>query len=76
MTSTRINPRPSTPSIKSDRVARHFLPEKKSNMNLPTLMKMMFANALSRSAASQVEIHEPRVVGAHYASETAKHADA
>jgi hypothetical protein len=55
--------------------ARHFLPEKETNMNLTTWMKTTFADARSSSAATQVEVQEPRVVGAFYPSETAKHAD-
>jgi hypothetical protein len=58
-------------SIKSDGIARHFLPEKETNMNLTTWMKTTPADALSSSAATQVEVQEPRVVGAPYRSETA-----
>jgi pimeloyl-ACP methyl ester carboxylesterase len=58
-------------SIKSDGIARHFSPEKETNMNLTTWMKTTPADARSRSAATQVEVQEPRVVGAPYPSETA-----
>src|SRR5579862_7280245 len=54
------NPRPSTSSIKSDGIARRFLPEKETNMNLTTWMKTTFADALSSSAATQVEVQEPK----------------
>jgi hypothetical protein len=43
-------------------------------MNLTTWKKMTFADARSSSAATQVEVQEPRVVGI-YSSEMAKHAD-
>jgi hypothetical protein len=45
-------------------------------MNPTTWKKMTFADARSSRAATQVEVQKPRVVGAHYPSETAKHADA
>src|SRR4029077_16633183 len=60
MTCTRMNPRPATSSIKSDGIARHFLPEKETNMNLRTWIKTTFADARSSSAATQVEVQEPK----------------
>jgi len=44
-------------------------------MKLTRWMKTTLADARSSSAATQVEVQEPRVVGARYPSETAKHAD-
>jgi hypothetical protein len=44
-------------------------------MKLTRLMRTAFAVARSSSVATQVEVQEPRVVGAPYPSETAKHAD-
>jgi hypothetical protein len=58
----------------SDGIARHFLPEKETNMNLTAWMKTTFADARPSSAAAQVEVQEPMGGGAPYPSETAKHA--
>jgi hypothetical protein len=47
-------------SIKSDGIARRFLPEEETNMNFTTWMKPTFADALSSGAATQVEGQEPK----------------
>jgi hypothetical protein len=49
--------------------------KKETNMNLTTWMKTTLSDARSSSAATQVEVQEPRVVAAPYPGETAKHAD-
>ena len=43
-------------------------------MNLTTWMKTTLGDIRSSSAATQVEVHEPRAVGPPYPTETAKHA--